>query len=64
MIERLQNITAKYQELVEELTHEDVLQDYNKLRKLSKEKADLEEIVLKIFSVKILTLIENNLLII
>ena len=29
MIERLQNITAKYQELVEELTHEDVLQDYN-----------------------------------
>ena len=47
MIERLQNITTKYQELVEELTHEDVLQDYNKLRKLSKEKADLEEIVLK-----------------
>lgn len=47
MIERLQNITDKYQELVEELTHEDVLQDYNKLRKLSKEKADLEEIVLK-----------------
>ena len=47
MIERLQNITAKYQELIEELTNEDVLQDYNKLRKLSKEKADLEEIVLK-----------------
>ena len=47
MIERLQNIQTKYQELVEELTHEDVLQDYNKLRKLSKEKADLEEIVLK-----------------
>ena len=47
MIERLQNIQAKYKELVEELTHEDVLQDYNKLRKLSKEKADLEEIVLK-----------------
>ena len=47
MIERLQNITAKYQELVEELTHADVLQDYNKLRKLSKEKSDLEEIVLK-----------------
>ena len=33
MIERLQNITTKYQELVEELTHDDVLQDYNKLRK-------------------------------
>ena len=47
MIERLRNIQTKYQELVEELTHEDVLQDYNKLRKLSKEKADLEEIVLK-----------------
>ena len=47
MIERLQNIQAKYKELVEELTHEDVLQDYNKLRKLSKEKADLEDIVLK-----------------
>ena len=47
MIERLQNIQAKYKELVEELTHEDILQDYNKLRKLSKEKADLEEIVLK-----------------
>ncbi len=47
MIERLQNIQVKYKELVEELTHEDILQDYNKLRKLSKEKADLEEIVLK-----------------
>ena len=47
MIERLQNIQTKYQELVEELTHEDVIQDYNKLRKLSKEKADLEDIVLK-----------------
>ena len=47
MIERLQNIQAKYKELVEELTNEDILQDYNKLRKLSKEKADLEEIVLK-----------------
>lgn len=47
MIERLQNIQAEYKELVEELTHEDILQDYNKLRKLSKEKADLEEIVLK-----------------
>ena len=46
MIERLQNIQAKYKELVEELTYEDILQDYNKVRKLSKEKADVEEIVL------------------
>ena len=30
MIERLQNIQAKYKELVEELTHEDILQDYKK----------------------------------
>lgn len=47
MKERLQNITAKYEELLEELTKSEVLQDYNLLRKLSKEKADLEEIVLK-----------------
>ena len=47
MKERLQNITAKYEELLEELTKIEVLQDYNLLRKLSKEKADLEEIVLK-----------------
>ena len=47
MFERLNNIVKKYEELKEELTKEEVLTDYNKLRKLSKEQSDLEEIVNK-----------------
>ena len=47
MFERLDNIVAKYNELKEELTRPEVLADYNKLKDLSKEQSDLEEIVLK-----------------
>ena len=45
MIERLDNIVKKYNELKEELTKSEVLSDYNLLKKLSKEQSDLEEIV-------------------
>ncbi len=47
MFERLNNIVAKYQELSEELTKEEVLSDYNKLKNVSKEQKDLEDTVLK-----------------
>lgn len=45
MFERLENILKKSEELKEELTKPEVLNDYNKLKKLSKEQSDLEEIV-------------------
>ena len=45
MIERLENILNKYNELSKELTNTEVLNDYNKLKKLSKEHSDLEDIV-------------------
>ena len=47
MFERLDNIVNKYEELKIELTKPDVLNDYNKLKNLSKEQSDLEEIVNK-----------------
>ena len=47
MEERLENIRKKYMELTEELTKPEVLSDFNKLKKLSKEQKDLEEIVQK-----------------
>ena len=47
MNERLENIKKKYDELTIELTKPEVLADFNKLKKLSKEQKDLEEIVLK-----------------
>ena len=47
MEERLENIRKKYNELTEELTKPEVLSDFNKLKKLSKEQKDLEEIVQK-----------------
>ena len=47
MFERLDNIVSKYQELKQELVKPDVLNDYNLLKKLSKEASDLEEIVNK-----------------
>ena len=43
MIERLEAISDKYQELTEKLTSPEVLADYNELKKLSKEQKDLEE---------------------
>jgi len=47
MNERLENIKNKYEELSIELTKPEVLADFSKLKKLSKEQKDLEEIVLK-----------------
>lgn len=47
MNERLENIQKKYDELSIELTKPEVLSDFNKLKKLSKEQKDLETIVLK-----------------
>ena len=47
MFERLDNILQKYEELKIELTKPEVLNDYNKLKTLSKEQSDLEEIVNK-----------------
>ncbi|MBE6159206.1 MAG: peptide chain release factor 1 [Firmicutes bacterium] len=47
MNERLENIQKKYDELTEELTKPEVLADFNKLRVLSKEQKDLEDIVVK-----------------
>ena len=43
MFERLDAIQTKYEELTKELTSPEVLNDYNKLKKLSKEQKDLEE---------------------
>jgi peptide chain release factor 1 len=45
MFERLDNIVKKYEELTELLSSSEVLNDYNKLKKLSKEQSDLEETV-------------------
>ena len=45
MIERLEIILKKYNELSEALSSEDVLNDFSKTAKLSKEQKDLEEVV-------------------
>ena len=45
MIERLEEVQKKYNEIKEELVKPEVLNDYNNLKKLSKEQSDLEEIV-------------------
>lgn len=45
MFERLENILKKSEELKLELTKPEVLNDYNKLKALSKEQSDLEETV-------------------
>jgi len=45
MFERLENILNKSEELKIELTKPEVLNDYNKLKTLSKEQSDLEETV-------------------
>ena len=47
MDERLKIIKAKYEELNIELSKPEILSDFNKLRDLSKQKSDLEEIVNK-----------------
>ena len=45
MFNRLDAIVAKYQELSEELVKPEVLNDFNKLKSLSKEQSDLKETV-------------------
>jgi len=45
MFERLDAIVDKYNELTQKLTTEEVFNDYNLLKKFSKEKSDLEETV-------------------
>ena len=47
MIERLENILNKYNDLKEKLTTEEVINNYNELNRLSKEVSDLEEVVSK-----------------
>ena len=47
MIERLKVEEARYNELVEELSKPEVLSDYNKMKKLSKEKSDLDPVIEK-----------------
>ncbi len=46
MIERLENIVKRYNELKEELSDTEVLSNFNLVKKLSKEFSDLEETVL------------------
>ena len=41
MFERLDNIVQKYEELKLELTKPEILNDYNKLKNLSKEQSEL-----------------------
>ncbi len=47
MEERLQIIKEKYKELEQELSNPEVLNDFQKLKELSKQKSELEETVLK-----------------
>ena len=47
MFERLNAIVDKFNELQTELTNPEIISDYNKLKTLSKESSDLEEIVKK-----------------
>ena len=47
MKDRLETIIKKYNEITELITKPEVLADYNKLKSLSKEQKDLEEIVKK-----------------
>ena len=45
MFERLDNIQKKYEEVTELLTQPEIMNDFNKLKDLSKEQSDLKEIV-------------------
>ena len=47
MIERLETILKRYEEVSQELLKPEVMNDYNLVKKLSKEQRDLEEIVNK-----------------
>ena len=47
MIERLEIIKKRYDEINEELLSPEVIQDYSKQQKLNKEKSSFEDLVLK-----------------
>ena len=47
MIDRLESILKKYEDLGKELTKPETLSDVNLLTKLSKEQSSLEEVVIK-----------------
>ena len=47
MIERLETILKRYEEVSNELVKPEVMNDYNMVKKLSKEQRDLEEMVNK-----------------
>ena len=47
MIERLESILKRYEEVTALLSTEEVITDFKKVTKLSKEQSDLKEIVLK-----------------
>ena len=47
MIERLEIIKKRYEEIDKELLNPDILKDFNKQKKLNQEKSNLEETVLK-----------------
>ncbi len=47
MIERLELLTGRYKEINEELLRPEILSDFSKQKKLSKEKSSIEDVVLK-----------------
>ena len=47
MIERLELIKARYEELSQELLNPELMSDYNNMKKISKEHSDLEVTVKK-----------------
>lgn len=53
MFERLDAIVNKYNELQRDLTNPENMNDYNKIRALSKESSDLEETVKNMMNTKI-----------
>lgn len=58
MKERLESIKERYQEITNELTNPEIMSDFQKIKKLSKEQSDLKEIVDKYEEYEI---VENNL---
>ena len=55
MIERLELIKKRYEELETELMDPEIISDYNKMKKLSKERSDLEITVKKYEELKNVT---------
>ena len=61
MIERLELIKTRYEELIKELENPEIMSDYNRINKLSKEKSDLEITVKKYDDLKKITSEIDNL---